>query len=58
MVISDFLLNKEIYEMYEHTYDIRKIFLVLYEMQTLEVSLGISVNKDCFWQISELKPNI
>ena len=33
MVISDFLLNKEIYEMYEHTYDIRKIFLVLYEIR-------------------------
>ena len=30
MVISYFLLNKEIYE---YTYDIRKIFLVLYEIR-------------------------
>ena len=29
MVISYFLLNKRLYEIYEYTYDIRKIFLVL-----------------------------
>ena len=30
MVISYFLLNKEIYE---YTYDIRKVFFVLYEIR-------------------------
>ena len=33
MVISYFLLNKRLYEIYEYTYDIRKIFLVLYEIR-------------------------
>ena len=33
MVISYFLLNKGLYEIYEYTYDIRKIFLVLYEIR-------------------------
>ena len=33
MVISYFLLNKGLYETYEYTYDIRKIFLVLYEIR-------------------------
>ena len=33
MVISYFLLNKGLYEIYESTYDIRKIFLVLYEIR-------------------------
>ena len=33
MVISYFLLNKGLYEIYEYTYDIRKIFLVLHEIR-------------------------
>ena len=33
MVISYFMLNKGLYEIYEYTYDIRKIFLLLYEIR-------------------------
>ena len=36
MLIFYFLLNKKIYEIYEYTYDIRKIFLVLYEIRKFE----------------------
>ena len=32
MLIFYFLLNKKIYEIYKYKYDIRKIFLALYEI--------------------------